>query len=104
MIFDHRTYELQAGRLREFLALYEKERLPVQKKRLGNLAGFFTTETGNANESVHIRAYADLADRAKRRATTVVDSASQAYLQKSREYMKYVNNKILVPTSLSPTN
>ena len=27
----------------------------------------------------------------------------QAYLQKSREYMKHMNNKILVPTTFSPT-
>ncbi len=40
MIVDHRTYELQPGRLREFLALYEKEGLPVQKKHLGNLVVF----------------------------------------------------------------
>ena len=32
MIVDHRTYELQPGRLRDFLALYEKEGLPVQLK------------------------------------------------------------------------
>ena len=40
MIVDHRTYELQPGRLRDFLALYEKEGLPVQKKHLGNLVGY----------------------------------------------------------------
>ncbi len=34
MIVDHRTYELQPGRLRDFLALYEKEGLPVQTKFL----------------------------------------------------------------------
>ncbi|MGE0574155.1 MAG: hypothetical protein AB7F22_02860 [Reyranella sp.] len=53
MIVDHRTYELQPGRLREFLTLYEKQRLPVHTKHLGNLV--------------------------------------------------HMNNKILVPTSFSPT-
>jgi hypothetical protein len=103
VIVDHRTYELQPGRLREFLALYEKEGLPVQKKHLGNLVGFFTTEVGNVNEIVHIWAYEDVADRAKRRAAMAADPAWQAYLQKSREFMKHMNNKILVPTSFSPT-
>jgi hypothetical protein len=103
MIFDYRTYELQPGRLREFLALYEKEGLPVQKKHLGNLIGFFSTEIGNVNEIVHIWAYEDLADRTRRRAAMAADPAWQAYLQKSREYMKHMNNKILVPTSFSPT-
>jgi len=31
------------------------------------------------------------------------DPAWQAYLQKSREFMKHMNNKILVPTAFSPT-
>ena len=56
MIFDHRTYELQPGRLREFLVPYEEEGLSVQKKHLGNLVGSFTTEIGNVNEIVHRRA------------------------------------------------
>ena len=96
MIVDHRTYELQPGRLRDFLALYEKEGLPVQLKHLGNLVG-------NVNEIVHMWGYADLADRTKRRAAMAADPAWQAYLQKSREYMKTMNNKILVPTTFSPT-
>jgi hypothetical protein len=37
MIIDHRTYELQPGRVRDFLALYEREGLPVQTKHLGHL-------------------------------------------------------------------
>jgi hypothetical protein len=103
MIVDHRTYELQPGRLRDFLALYEKEGLPVQLKHLGNLVGYYSTEVGNVNEIVHMWGYADLADRTKRRAAMAADPAWQAYLQKSREFMKTMNNKILVPTSFSPT-
>jgi len=103
VIVDHRTYELQPGRLRDFLALYEKEGLPVQLKHLGNLVGYYTTEVGNVNEIVHMWGYADLADRTKRRAAMAADPAWQAYLQKSREYMKTMNNKILVPTTFSPT-
>ena len=103
MIVDHRTYELQPGRLRDFLALYEKEGLPVQLKHLGNLVGYYTTEVGNVNEIVHMWGYADLGDRTKRRAAMAADPAWQAYLQKSRDYMKHMNNKILVPTTFSPT-
>ena len=54
MTVDHRTCELQPGRLREFLALYEKEGLPVQRKHLGNLIGYYTTEVGNVNEIVRM--------------------------------------------------
>jgi len=104
MIFDHRTYELQPGRLRDFLALYENEGLPVQKKHLGNLVGFFTTGIGNVHEILHIWGSGDLADRTRPRAAMMSDPARQAYLQKSREYMKHTNNKILVSTGFSPTN
>jgi hypothetical protein len=50
MIIDHRTYELQPGRLRDF-----------------RLVGYFSTEVGNVNEMVHIWAHDDPADRATRR-------------------------------------
>jgi hypothetical protein len=60
-------------------------------------------ERGNVNEIVHMWGYTDLADRTKRRAAMAADPAWQAYLQKSREYMKTMNNKILVPTTFSPT-
>ena len=96
MIFDHRTYEPQPGRLREILVPYEKEGLPVQTKHLGNLVGFLTTEIGDVNEI-------DLAERTKRHAALAADPEWQANLQKSREY-KPMNNKILVPTAFSPTN
>jgi hypothetical protein len=103
VIVDHRTHELQPGRVRDFLALYEKEGLPVRTKYLGRLVGYFTSEIGNVNEIVHIWAYDDLADRTKRRAAMAADPAWQAYLQKSWEFLKTVNNKILVPTPFSPT-
>ena len=56
MLFDHRTYELQPGRVRDFLSLSlsEREGLPVQMKRLGRLVGYFIPEVGNVNEIVHI--------------------------------------------------
>ena len=103
MIVDHRTHELQPGRLRDFRALSEKDGLPVQEKHLGNLVGFFTTEVGNVNEIVHIWGDEDLANRTKHRAARAADPAWQAYLQKSRGFTKHMNNKILVQTSFSPT-
>jgi hypothetical protein len=92
-----------AGKIARVSRAVERDGLPVQKKHLGSLVGFFTTEIGNVNEIVHIWAYEDLADRSGRRANMAVDPAWQAYLQKSREYMKHMNNKMLVPTSFSPT-
>ena len=75
----------------------------MQAKHLGHLVGYFTTEVGNVNEIVHIWADQDLADRTKRRAAMAAAPAWQSYLQKSRDFMKAMNNKILMPTSFSPT-
>ena len=75
----------------------------MQRKHLDNLVDSLTSEVGNVNEIVHIWPYGDLADRTKRHAAKAADPVRQAYLQKSREYMKHMNNKILVPTSVSPT-
>ncbi|MBM3644408.1 MAG: NIPSNAP family protein [Alphaproteobacteria bacterium] len=104
MIVDHRTYELHPGKLREFLGIYEKEGLAVQVKHLGRLVGYYTTEVGNVNEIVHIWGYEDLADRTRRRAAMAADPAWQVYLGKVSGFFKTMNNKILVPTSFSPTN
>jgi hypothetical protein len=49
MIVDHRTYELQSGRLREFLASYEKEGLLVHLEHLGGWWSWFASKAGNVN-------------------------------------------------------
>ncbi|MFO1159882.1 MAG: NIPSNAP family protein [Reyranellaceae bacterium] len=106
MSVDHRTCELQPGRPRERLALYEREgRLPVQMKHLGNLVGCDTTEVGNVSEIVHIWDHEDPADdRTKRCGVMAANPAWQGHLQKSGEFMKHMNNKILMSTYSSPTN
>jgi hypothetical protein len=71
-------------------------------KHLGHLVGYSRPRSGNVNEIVHIWAYEDLADRTRRRAAMAADPAWQAYLQKSREFMKTMNNKILVPPRSHP--
>ena len=71
MIVDHRTYELQPGRLRDFLALYEKEGLPVQKS-ISAILSAFTTEVGNVKRD---RAYLGL-----RRSRRSAPSAARRWL------------------------
>ncbi|MBL8673480.1 MAG: NIPSNAP family protein [Rhodospirillales bacterium] len=97
MIFDHRTYELHPGKLKDFLALYQNEGYPVQTRHLGKPFAWFTTEVGNVNEIVHIWAYEDVADRARRRAAMQADPAWQAYLAKTAGIFKTMNNKLVVP-------
>ena len=101
MIFDHRTYVCKMGMVPAQLALYEKLGLAAQTRHLGAPILYATTEVGDVNAFVHIWAYADLADRAKRRAAMIADPEWQAYLKATRELGALVaqENKILVAAS-----
>lgn len=79
MIIDLRTYTLRVGTLRDFLALYAREGLPVQRRHLGAPLGYYTTEVGELNQVVHLWQYADMADRERRRAALEADPQWRAY-------------------------
>ena len=83
MIVDQRTYTIQIGLLRDFLALYAAEGLPVQAEYLGPPLGYYTTEVGDVNEVVHLWQYADMADRERRRAALEADPRWLAYRRKA---------------------
>ena len=83
MILDVRTYETRPGMLKAHLALYAEFGFTPQRKHLGEPLAYLTTETGNANEYVHIWVYTDAADREARRAALYADLDWLAYLDKS---------------------
>lgn len=98
MIIDHRTYTLHPGKLAEFLKLYETKGYPIQTKHLGEPWGWFTSmDIGQLNQVVHMWAYEDLADRARRRAAMQADPEWQAYLKEAAPLLQHMENKILSP-------
>jgi NIPSNAP len=104
MIVEHRTYTLQALRTRDFLELYERAALPLQKKHLGRLIGFFVSEIGPLNEVVHLWAFDSLADREQRRAAMEADPLWPAYVDALRALaiVQHQETKLLRSTSFSP--
>jgi hypothetical protein len=60
MIYEHRTYQIQAGKAGEFLKIYEAEGLGIIT-RYAKLIGCWTKETGVLNSVVFIWAYDDFA-------------------------------------------
>ena len=68
MIYEMRTYRMKVGSVPAYLKLVEEDGIAVQKEHLGRLVGYFSSEIGPLNEIVHVWAYADLVDRAERRA------------------------------------
>ena len=97
MIFDMRTYVCRPGTINAHLKLYEEYGKAPQTKHLGQPVFYAVTETGLVNSFVHIWAYDDAGDRAKKRAAMMADPDWQTYLKKSSELGALVqqNNSIM---------
>ena len=102
MIVDHRTYTMAHGREAEYLALFEREGLPVQTRHLGPPIAYFRTVVGPIGQLVHLWRYEDFADMERRRAARDADPDWAAYKKKSAGMLTAQENKILTPTSFSP--
>ncbi|KQZ00481.1 NIPSNAP family containing protein [Pseudolabrys sp. Root1462] len=103
MIVEQRTYTLNHGTTAKYLERYETYALPVQKRHLGRLLGFYVTEIGTLNQVVHLWAYDSLADRETRRDNLAADPAWQEFLKMNAGSFTHQTVAILKPTRFSPT-
>ena len=69
-----------------------------RRRAPGEPVVYAMTEVGNVNQYVHIWGYADVTDRAKRRAAMQADPDRQNYLKLSAEagYLESQENKLLL--------
>lgn len=102
MIVEERIYTAHPGKLNSFLSVYEKLGLPLQRKYLENLVGYFTSEIGTLNLAVHLWRYEDLEDRRARRARMAADPAFAVYMAEAMPLLQAMENRILLPTAFSP--
>ncbi|HJV79996.1 NIPSNAP family protein [Noviherbaspirillum sp.] len=102
MLVEQRTYAFQVGAVPKFLELYERHGMALQKKILGNLIGYFTTEIGGLNQVVHLWGYESLDDRDRRRAELLANKEWQAFFMMVVPLLVTQENKILKPTTFSP--
>ena len=102
MIIDHRTYTIAHGRTGEYLDLFEKIAMPIQKRHLGKPIGYFETSIGYLNQVVHLWSYESLADMELKRKARDADPDWAAYKKRSAGMLITQENKILVPVSFSP--
>lgn len=98
MLYDHRTYTCRAGTIRKALELYAAHGFAAQSRHLGQPVLYAMTEVGDVNQYVHVWAYQDVTDRARRRAAMQADPEWQAYLKLSAEagYLEKQENKLLL--------
>ncbi len=76
--------------------------LDLQRRILGHLLGYFTTEIGELNALVHLWGYDSFEERARRRALLGAEPAWQEYLVRIRPMLHSMTNRLLVPTDFSP--
>ena len=101
MIFEMRTYEVQPGKVPEFLAVYEENGLVIITK-YARLVGCWQKESGTLNSIVFIWAYDDFAHRTAQRAKLGQDQEWGAFVPTILPYLVRQESVFLVPAAFSP--
>ena len=103
MIVEQRTYDFQVGRIPEFMRIYEETGArALQLRVLGHLVGYYVTELGALNQTVHMWAYTSLDERMKRRATLFQHPVWREFLAQAGPLILRQESKILLPTPFCP--
>ena len=102
MLYEIRTSRLKTGAIPDYLKVVGEEGIAIQKRHLGNLVGYFSSEIGPINEIVHIWGFSSLDDRQARRARLMADPAWRAFLPKIRDLIVTADTKIMTPAPFSP--
>lgn len=101
MFIEIRTYRLKNGGIPAYLAAVS-EGIRIQRRHLGTLVGYYSSEIGPINQIVHIWAFASLDDREARRNRLNADPEWQDFLPRIRDLIEVAETKIMKPASFSP--
>lgn len=102
MFIEIRTYRLKNGAVPAYLGAVA-EGIAIQRRHLGALVGYYSSEIGPINQIVHIWAFASLDDREARRSRLNADPEWQAFLPRIRNLIETAETKIMRPAAFSPT-
>jgi hypothetical protein len=104
VLVDHRTYRIKPGMTQAHLDIYEQYGFAPQTRHLGQPFAYMFAESGDINTVVHLWAYEDAADRAKRRAGMMADPEWRIYLQKLNEsgYLLEQKTSLMIPAKFAP--
>jgi hypothetical protein len=97
MLVEQRTYVTHPGKWREYLSLYEREGLEIQKRILGRMVGYYYSDIGELNQIVHLWAYEDLNERQTRRTSLMADKGWLAYVARMLPLLQSQESRILMP-------
>lgn len=82
-ILDLRIYTIQPRHMAEFLDIFLRLAMPVQRKYLGKPLGMYTSAVGPLNQFVHLWEFDDMGSFEKRHAARDKDPDWPAYLKAS---------------------
>jgi NIPSNAP len=104
VLIDLRTYRVRPGKLAQELDLYAKHGFASQLRHLGAPVAYLQAESGDLNTLVHLWAFEDAGDRARKRAAMMSDPEWQNYLKLADEagYLVDQRNSLMMPVSFSP--
>jgi hypothetical protein len=101
MLVEMRTYQITAGKVPEFLSIYEREGLPIIT-RYARLQGCWTKDSGTLNSVVFCWAYDNYAHRSAQRVKLAADLEWQAFTPKILPYLVHQESVFLSPTAFCP--
>jgi hypothetical protein len=104
MLLEMRTYTIHPANVAPFLALVERDGMPLQLRFLGQCLGYYTTDVGTLNQMIQIWAYENAVDRENRRAKMATDPAWLHYVERALPLIHRQENILLKPTSFSPAS
>lgn len=104
VLVDHRTYRLKPGSVPAYLDLYQKNGMAAQRRHLGQPLAYLFSETGDLNTLVHLWAYEDAADRARKRADMFADPEWQNYMRLNAEAGHLLEQRtcLMIPAPFAP--
>ena len=94
-IVDLRTYTIRLRRMQEFLDVFGRLAMPVQRDHLGEPLGFYVSDIGDLNQVVHLWGFESLSDFDRKRTARDVDPRWPAYLAASEHLIVEQRNRIL---------
>lgn len=102
MIIDQRIYTLHPGKVPEWLAAMGDGGFAMQQPVLGHCVGYFTSEFGPLNQIVHMWAYEDLEDRARRRTQLRSNPRWNEIRDRLMPCVHHQENRLLLPAPFAP--
>jgi hypothetical protein len=102
MLFDVRTYDIEPGRLKEFVDVWGAYAKPVADRHGLELVGFFTSRIGRLNQVLIVWKYQDLAHFEKCRAERDADPGWSEYRRQYGNMIVRQEDKIMAGAPFSP--